>query len=51
MDPPEPPPSAAFLAPLDPLIWDTQFLRKLFDFEYVWEVYLPEPKRGILENA
>jgi uncharacterized protein YcaQ len=43
--PPEPPPSVAFLAPLDPLVWDTRFLRKLFDFDYVWEVYIPEHKR------
>jgi uncharacterized protein YcaQ len=43
--PPEPPPSVAFLAPLDPLVWDTKFLRKLFDFDYVWEVYMPEHKR------
>jgi uncharacterized protein YcaQ len=43
--PPEPPPSVAFLAPLDPLVWDTAFLRSLFGFEYVWEVYIPKPKR------
>jgi uncharacterized protein YcaQ len=44
--PSEPPlPSVAFLAPLDPLDWDTSFLRSLFDFHYVWEVYLPEQKR------
>lgn len=43
--PPEPPPSVAFLAPLDPLVWDTGFLQKLFDFDYVWEVYLPDAKR------
>ncbi len=44
-DPPEPPPSVAFLAPLDPLVWDRDLLRRLFDFDYVWEVYVPEPKR------
>ncbi|MHA2244728.1 MAG: DNA glycosylase AlkZ-like family protein [Candidatus Hodarchaeales archaeon] len=27
------------IGPLDPLIWDRQLLLKLFDFEYVWEVY------------
>jgi uncharacterized protein YcaQ len=43
--PPEPPPSVAFLAPLDPFVWDTGFLRKLFAFDYVWEVYIPERKR------
>jgi uncharacterized protein YcaQ len=38
-------PSVAFLAPLDPLVWDRQLLRSLFDFDYVWEVYVPEHKR------
>lgn len=42
---PEPPPSVAFLAPLDPLVWDRDLLRTLFEFEYVWEVYVPERKR------
>lgn len=35
----------AFLAPLDPLVWDRDLLRTLFDFDYVWEVYVPAPKR------
>ena len=35
----------AFLAPLDPLCWDRDLLRRLFDFDYVWEVYVPEAKR------
>jgi hypothetical protein len=35
----------AFLAPLDPLVWDRQFLRSCFDFDYVWEVYVPAAKR------
>ena len=34
-----------FLAPLDPLCWDRDLLRTLFDFDYVWEVYVPEHKR------
>jgi hypothetical protein len=38
-------PSVAFLAPLDPFCWDRDLLRRLFDFDYVWEVYVPEPKR------
>ncbi len=38
-------PSVTFLAPLDPFAWDRAFLRTLFDFDYVWEVYVPEPKR------
>lgn len=35
----------AFLAPLDPLVWDREFLRKLFEFDYLWEVYVPAAKR------
>ncbi|HEY1332273.1 MAG TPA: crosslink repair DNA glycosylase YcaQ family protein [Actinomycetota bacterium] len=38
-------PGVAFLAPLDPLIWDRDFLRALFGFDYVWEVYVPAAKR------
>ncbi|HEX6787974.1 MAG TPA: crosslink repair DNA glycosylase YcaQ family protein [Gaiellaceae bacterium] len=43
--PPEPPPSVAFLPPFDALIWDRPFLRKLFDFDYVWELFIPPAKR------
>jgi uncharacterized protein YcaQ len=35
----------AFLAPLDPFVWDRDLLRSLFDFDYVWEVYIPAAKR------
>jgi uncharacterized protein len=38
-------PGVAFLAPLDPLVWDRDLLRRLWDFDYVWEVYVPEAKR------
>jgi uncharacterized protein YcaQ len=38
-------PSVAFLAPLDPLVWDRDLLRSLWDFDYVWEVYVPAAKR------
>lgn len=38
-------PGVAFLAPLDPLAWDRDFLRRAFGFDYVWEVYVPEAKR------
>ncbi len=38
-------PGVAFLAPLDPLCWDRDLLRRLFDFDYVWEVYVPAVKR------
>jgi uncharacterized protein YcaQ len=37
--------AATFLAPLDPLCWDRDLLRRLFDFDYVWEVYVPAAKR------
>lgn len=38
-------PGVAFLAPLDPFVWDRDFLRALFEFDYVWEVYVPPAKR------
>jgi uncharacterized protein YcaQ len=38
-------PGVAFLAPLDPFVWDRRLLASLFEFEYIWEVYVPEPKR------
>jgi len=38
-------PGVAFLAPLDPLCWDRDLLRRLFDFDYIWEVYVPAAKR------
>ncbi len=36
---------AAFIAPLDNLMWDHDQIEMLFDFHYRWEVYVPEPKR------
>jgi uncharacterized protein YcaQ len=39
------PPGAAFLAPLDPLVWDREFLRTCYGFDYLWEVYIPAAKR------
>ena len=38
-------PGVAFLAPLDPLVWDRDLLRRLFAFDYIWEVYVPAAKR------
>jgi len=34
-------PAAAFIAPLDNLLWDRKSLQQLFDFSYMWEVYKP----------
>jgi hypothetical protein len=47
LDAPAPtgPPGVAFLAPLDPFVWDRDFLRALYDFDYVWEVYVPAARR------
>jgi uncharacterized protein len=39
------PPGVAFLGALDPLIWDRELLRTLFDFDYLWEVYVPAARR------
>jgi uncharacterized protein YcaQ len=36
---------AAFIAPLDNLLWDRDFIKDLFHFDYKWEVYTPEKKR------
>jgi uncharacterized protein len=33
------------LAPLDPMIYDRRLTRALWDFDYTWEVYVPESKR------
>ncbi|RME60584.1 hypothetical protein D6779_01925, partial [Candidatus Parcubacteria bacterium] len=40
-----PDPEAAFLAPLDNLLWNREMIAALFDFEYVWEVYVPKNRR------
>jgi uncharacterized protein YcaQ len=36
---------ARFVAPLDPLVWDREGLRRAFDFDYLWEVYKPADRR------
>jgi uncharacterized protein YcaQ len=38
-------PAVAFLAPLDPFVWDRRLLVPLFGFDYIWEVYVPPKKR------
>ncbi len=35
----------SFLSPFDPIIWDRQRTRELFDFDYTIECYLPPAKR------
>jgi uncharacterized protein YcaQ len=41
--PPEP--KASFIAPLDNLMWHRDLLRRIFDFDYIWEVYKPARQR------
>jgi uncharacterized protein YcaQ len=43
--PPEPLATVAFLPPFDAFVWDRAFLGSLFDFHYVWELFLPPEKR------
>src|SRR6185437_17162652 len=43
--PPEPPPSVAFIAPFDSLLWDTALLASLFAFDFVWEGFFKAEKR------
>ena len=38
-------PQAAFIAPLDNLLWDRRLASELFAFDYTWEVYVPAGKR------
>jgi uncharacterized protein YcaQ len=36
---------AAFIAPLDNLMWDANLVQMFFNFQYTWEVYKPAEKR------
>jgi uncharacterized protein YcaQ len=38
-------PETVILGPLDNLVWDRELLRMLFDFNYTWEVYVPQHRR------
>ncbi len=40
-----PPPHPRLIAPLDPLIIDRTLVRRLWSFDYTWEVYTPAAKR------
>ncbi len=42
---PNPQPSVAFVPPFDPIVWDRGLLGSLFEFEYVWELFVPPAKR------
>ena len=35
----------AFLAPLDPFLWDRTLIEAIFGFRYTWEIYTPADKR------
>ena len=39
------PPQAAFVAPLDNLMWSRSLIERLFGFKYIWEVYKPADQR------
>ena len=45
LEAPAPAPRVIFVGPLDSLLWDRRGVVQLFDFDYVWEVYKPEPQR------
>lgn len=45
LDKPPVEPRVLFLGPLDSLLWDRRGVREIFDFDYLWEVYKPEPQR------
>jgi uncharacterized protein len=39
------PAQAAFIAPLDQIMWDRKMIGFLFGFDYLWEVYKPASQR------
>ncbi len=43
--PPEPAPTVALLSPFDALVWDRPLLGSLFEFDYVWELFVPPARR------
>lgn len=45
LDQPALEPRVIFLGPLDSMLWDRKGVQQIFGFDYVWEVYKPEPVR------
>ena len=41
----EPDDEVRLLGPLDPMLWDRWLVRRVFGFDYVWEVYKPAAQR------
>ncbi len=37
--------TACIIAPLDNLLWDRKMTKKIFDFDYKWEVFTPKNER------
>lgn len=37
--------SACIIAPLDNLLWDRKMVKKIFNFDYKWEVFIPKNER------
>jgi uncharacterized protein YcaQ len=35
----------ALLSPFDTILWDRKLLARLFQFDYVWELFIPPEKR------
>ena len=44
-------PRLEFIAPLDSFIWDRNIIRNIFDFDYKWEIYIPQEKRQYCDYA
>ncbi len=38
--------ACSFIAALDNIMWDRNFVEALFDFKYRWEIYTPKDKRA-----
>lgn len=38
-------PLCKLIAPFDSLIWDSNLIKALYDFDYTWEIYTTPAKR------